>query len=186
MATQTVYLRSTNVSVSGSYANTYQECGRIGGPTGSAVSTWTFKWAMPECCSGTDDTIGLDCYMLPTSACNSSSAGVKFGDILNYGVNISVGFQNSSGTWYPNVRSYTISATDTRTSYAIKSYTVSGFDTSDQTYLVITVTRPRGTSGYYLVFDLYDSSNSPSASIVMTTETSAPSAAIESRSITSE
>lgn len=175
MATQTVYLRSTNVSVSGSYANTYQECGRIGGPTGSQVSTWTFKWAMPECCSGTDDTINLRCYMLPTSACNSTSAGVSFGSIINYGVNINIGFQNSSGTWYPNRRPYTISATDSSTSYKLESYAVSGFDTSDQTYLVITVTRPRGTSGYYLVIGLYDSSDSPSASIIMQTATSAPS-----------
>ena len=175
MATQTVYLRSTNVTASGIYANTYQECGRIGGPVGSAISTWTFKWAMPECCSGTSDTINLRCYVLPNSACNSTSAADTFYNVLNYGVNISVGFQNSSGTWYPNRRSYTISATDRSTSYALESYNSSGFDTSDQTYLVITVTRPRGSSGYYFVIGLYDSSDSPAAYINMTTEAVAPS-----------
>ena len=178
MATQTVYLRSTNVIVSGSYANSYQECGRIGGPTGSATSTWTFKWAMPDCCSGTSDTINLRCYVLPNSACNSTSAADTFYNVLDNGVNISVGFQNSSGTWYPNRRSYTISATDRSTSYAIQSNTSSGFDTSDQTYLVITVTRPRGSSGYYFVIGLYDSSDSPAAYINMTTETSAPTGSL--------
>lgn len=175
MATQTVYLRSTNVTVSGNYANTYQECGRIGGPVGSANSTWIFKWAMPECCSGTSDTINLRCYMLPNSACNSTYAAVPLGDILNSSVNISIGFQNSSGTWYPNRRTYTISSAETSTSYALESYSVSGFDTSDQTYLVITVSRPHGTSGHYLIIGLYDSSDSPSAYINMTTEASAPS-----------
>ena len=163
MATQTVYLRSTNVTASGNYANSYQECGRIGGPVGSATSTWVFKWAMPECCSGTSDTINLRAYMLPNSACNSTYAAVSFGDILNSSVNINIGFQNSSGTWYPNRRSYTISSVESSTSYKLESYAVSGFDTSDQTYLVITVTRPHGTSGYYLVIGLYDSSDSPSA-----------------------
>lgn len=175
MATQTVYLRSNNVSESGNYANTYQECGRIGGPVGSAPSTWIFKWAMPECCSGTSDTINLRAYMLPNSACNSTYAAVSFGDILNSSVNINIGFQNSSGTWYPNRRSYTISSVESSTSYKLESYAVSGFDTSDQTYLVITVTRPQGTSGHYLVISLYDSSDSPSAYINMTTEAAAPS-----------
>lgn len=176
MATQTVYLRSgacTASSVNWNRASIYQECGRIGGQGSIYADTWTFKWKLPECATSADILDKINCYLLPNSACNSLSAAPSTFNEIDGTINVTVGFQNSSGTWYPNRFTETIRSTD-RNPRLLAAYSSSGFDSSDQTYFVISMSALRSSSSYYFVIPCEDSTSNTLRLSVETT-TSAPS-----------
>lgn len=176
MATQTVYLRSGACTLSN---NTYgrgeifQSCGRIGGQGSIYADTWTFKWKLPECAVSADVTDAIYCYLLPNSACNSLSAAPSTFNEISGTINVTVGFMNSSGTWYPNRYTETIRYTDSNP-VSFSAYGSSGFDSSDQTYFVISMSALRDSSSYYFVIPCDDSSSNHLRLSVETT-TSAPS-----------
>ena len=161
MATQTVYLRSGACTLSN---NTYgrgeifQSCGRIGGQGSIYADTWTFKWKLPECATSADVTDAIYCYLLPNSGCNSLSAAPSTFNEISGTINVTVGFMNSSGTWYPNRYTETIRYTDSNP-VSFSAYGSSGFDSSDQTYFVISMSALRDSSSYYFVIPCDDSSS---------------------------
>lgn len=176
MATQTVNLNSgacAASSVNWDRAEIYQECGRIGGQGSIYADTWTFKWKLPECATSADILDKINCYLLPTSACNSLSAAPSTFNEIDGTINVTVGFQNSSGTWYPNRYTETIRSTD-RNPQLLAAYSSSGFDSSDQTYFVISMSALRSSSSYYFVIPCEDSTSN-NLRLSVETAVSAPS-----------
>lgn len=176
MATQTVNLNSGGCTLSN---NTYgrgeifQSCGRIGGQGSIYADTWTFKWKLPECAVSADVMDAIYCYLLPNSACNSLSAAPSTFYDISGTINVTVGFMNSSGTWYPNRYTKTIRYTDSNP-VSFSAYGSSGFDSSDQTYFVISMSALRDSSSYYFVIPCEDSTSNH-LRLSVETATSAPS-----------